>query len=377
MKTMKSVFGFASAFRGGDPSLLTIQNQISVVDAKIDKILAAPIKMANQHYETALREIQFGKCDQAQETLDKVIDEAMRAFHYTMENGMSVETFQECLKAIKLQVFAKVLKYSYNPDQKYFQPLNTLSGINKSMIAEELESLVKQCIEASKQIPVNTYVPGAATHKSTIQDTLDQILKLTYPYLSFGFGWTNNSSSARQLTYGGDEDNYRKITVNHNYIPEGEPDHTELDLNILDYETNDYIPVKIWKSSSYVFYRFGRDPAVGHEITTPEMEIEIILKSQNSVEISSSGVASYQRRSSMGRYILVGEHNRAYYYKKEEGKDRFLFKGSNGWWVGKDPNIDDGFLFNWSMSDGVPPQDWKYKWYLTYYDDPHLIAFGS
>ena len=63
--------------------------------------------------------------------------------------------------------------------------------------------------------------------------------------------------------------------------------------------------------------------------------------------------------------------------EKEEGKDRFLFKGTNGWWVGKDPNIDDGFLFNWSMSDGVPPQDWKYKWYLTYYDDPHLIAFGS
>ena len=63
--------------------------------------------------------------------------------------------------------------------------------------------------------------------------------------------------------------------------------------------------------------------------------------------------------------------------KKEEGKDRFLFKGTNGWWVGKDPNIDDGFHFNWSMSDGVPPQDWKYKWYLTYYDDPHLIAFGS
>jgi len=220
LRTVKSVFGFASsAVRGGDPSLLSIQNQISVVDGKIDKILAAPIKMANQHYETALREIQFGKCDQAQETLNKVIDEAMRAFHYTMENGMSVETFQECLKAIKLQVFAKVLKYSYNPDQKYFQPLNTLSGINKSMIAEELESLVKQCIEASKQIPVNAYVPGAYTQKSSIQDTLDQILKLTYPYLSFGFGWTNNKISTMQLTHGGEYDRpiHRKITESQLY----------------------------------------------------------------------------------------------------------------------------------------------------------------
>ena len=108
-----------------------------------------------------------------------------------------------------------------------------------------------------------------------------------------------------------------------------------------------------------------------------EMEIDIIMKSQNSVEISSSGVASYQRGSSMGRYILAGQHNGSFYYKKEEGKERFLFKGSNGWWVGKDPTIDDGFLFNWSMSEGVPPQDWKYKWYLTYYDDPQLTAVGS
>ena len=179
-----------------------------------------------------------------------------------------------------------------------------------------------------------------------------------------------------QLTYEAYGAICRKITVNHNYIPEGESDHTELDLNILDDETNTNIPVKIWKSATHVFYRFEKDPAVGHEISTPEMEIDIIWKSQNSVEISSSGVASYQRGSSMGKYILAGEHNGSYYYKKEEGKERFLFKGSNGWWVGKDPTIDEGFLFNWSMSEGVPPQDWKYKWYLTYYDDPQLTVYG-
>ena len=74
------------------------------------------------------------------------------------------------------------------------------------MIAEELESLVKQCIEASKQIYVKyRYVPGASAQKASIQDTLDQILKLTYPYLSFGFGWARtNSSSFMQMTYGGD-----------------------------------------------------------------------------------------------------------------------------------------------------------------------------
>ena len=61
-------------------------------------------------------------------------------------------------------------------------------------------------------------MPGSSKKKSKIQDVLDSILKICYPYMSQGFGWTDFQTDLTS------DDATIDVKLHPEYIPEGAED---------------------------------------------------------------------------------------------------------------------------------------------------------
>ena len=69
-----------------------------------------------------------------------------------------------------------------------------ISVTTKNLIATELKRWVDKCILLKKNVKITgAWFPGnsAKKQKSEAQNVLDSILKICYPYISQGSGWTN------------------------------------------------------------------------------------------------------------------------------------------------------------------------------------------
>ena len=81
-----------------DATMYKIQELLKRVEANIDKILAAPLKMATTFFETIGTDILTGNYEDAFDSIQRLDSEATKAFFYADGSNISVKCFKECAK---------------------------------------------------------------------------------------------------------------------------------------------------------------------------------------------------------------------------------------------------------------------------------------
>merc|ERR1719187_1499066 len=95
---------------------------------------------------------------------------------------------------------------------------------------------------------LNRFVPGGTKRiKGKIQDLIDSVLRVTYPYISEGKGWTK---MMQDIPF---DRKHVSLTVDPNLLPDGEEDGAELLLGRKqEGEEVDILRVKIWRKDGMV-----------------------------------------------------------------------------------------------------------------------------
>ena len=83
-------------------TLNQIKRGIERVEKKVDRIMEVPMKNAITFFKNANTEIMNESFADAYQSLDKVIVKANEAFELTATKDINIETFSECMKAMKM-----------------------------------------------------------------------------------------------------------------------------------------------------------------------------------------------------------------------------------------------------------------------------------
>ena len=107
----------------------------------VNKVLSAPYKMASSKLQSAMNELLCHDYKSAFDSLNKVIDLAEQAFHYTAGKNLDKDSFRDITRVLRMAAFAKILKYSFCEEKKIFQPYFLLEEKYQRLIGAELETL--------------------------------------------------------------------------------------------------------------------------------------------------------------------------------------------------------------------------------------------
>ena len=167
-------------------TLNQIKRGIERVEKKVDRIMEAPMKNAITFFKTANNEIMMGRFADAYQNLNLVVVKSNEAFELTANKDINTDTYSECLKAMKLIVYATILKYSFNKEKEIFEIYAKLSNSIKKLIAIQLEEINEKCIKLKKNVKTTIWGFESKEKLEQSQDVLDEILKITYPFISEG-----------------------------------------------------------------------------------------------------------------------------------------------------------------------------------------------
>ena len=209
--------------------LMTVKN----IKKGIDKILKTPLKTALENFEFILICVETGNFELAFEKLPVLEEDAMKAFHYMdEENKISVDDFKECAKAVRLHMFAIILRASYDRERKIFTRPEKLQENKALLIGRALEKIARSCIEQKENVSTDEWgffnsSKSKIQIKSEAQDCLDQILKLAYPHISRAKKFTDIK---KQLTMS--DDGICKFRLLPEFLPMGYEDITQLIVGV-------------------------------------------------------------------------------------------------------------------------------------------------
>ena len=202
----------------------------------------------------------------AQETLKKVIDESMTAFYYSAgKKKGSRKVFLERMTAVQLIIFCKKLSESYDEEKNCFIPYAMLDEKKKCIIGGELEVWTKKSMEEKSKVNTKTFFLTDEGKKNTLQDYLDCVLKISYPYISESRNLTSMNSKISST-----EDQI-EIKVVPSLLPVGEEDYSVLPLCKRTYHdgSSTSIKIQIWRTESDVHCKYtntAKCPFIIHKI---------------------------------------------------------------------------------------------------------------
>ena len=244
LETAEHVFNVGSGFTKLDMTGFTLNRIKSIVEnieKKMDILLKTPFKKALDYLKSAITFITKQMYEEAFHKLDTVEQEATTAFHFSSQGEKSTATLRESISAVKLLVFSKVMRCCYDKEKKVFLPYRILKMNIKGAIAEELEKLVKDCLSLSEEVKSKKWFLSKAK-ENEIQDTVDTVLTITYPYISEGLGWTNSFTEIPQGSY-----IEFVITLNLQYIPYGEEDKTMVIVGTMTGKKSRPVKCYMWR----------------------------------------------------------------------------------------------------------------------------------
>ena len=122
-----------------------------------------------------------------------------------------------------------------------------LAKRTKLLIADELERLVRDCLQQLKKMMKKKKWFHSKKKGIEVQDTADVVLTMTYPYISEGKGWTNMKTKIEL-----DQPAPLDIVVKPQYIPDGSEDKAELCVGIKIGKERSTVRSSIWKSEGYL-----------------------------------------------------------------------------------------------------------------------------
>ena len=165
-------------------TLHKIKKTVEKIDRKVSKQLRAPLLNAIDHFNEVIDYFMSKKYEKAYDTIDKVLNNATDAFNKISDKNIDMETFADCVKSVQLLIFSKIIRESYDKKKQIFLPYVKLSKNKKNVISRFVERNVEHCIALKETVKVPMLTLDREKKKSIIQDMLDSILQLAYPYVS-------------------------------------------------------------------------------------------------------------------------------------------------------------------------------------------------
>ena len=349
---------------------------VKKIEKGVDKILKTPLKTALENFDLILDAVETGNFEIAFEKIPILEEDAMKAFHYMdgHEKKITIENYKECSKAVKLHMFAIILRTSYDRERKMFTTPDKLQENQVLFIGKALEKIARKCLDQKEKVKTKSWGFEQDSIKSEAQDCLDQILNLAYPYIS----------RAKKLT-----DIKKKIYISNNGLPKfrllpellpmGYEDITQLTVGVqIDEKGNKSVSrIGVWRNETHVYFEYKGirfDNPIISESEPVDMELPCPV-----LTLSALGEAGWMWPKCLGDYCPTGaEHRGRPVYRNSFG--RYLYSLEEGGW-GVDASVGDSKPVMRSTSPAPRPalcQDWEY-WIFDedgYYDaDEDIIIY--
>ena len=351
-----TVAGIASKI---DLSALTMQQMkhgIKIVNGKLDKILAEPLESSieslhqannyasNRLYPSAFRELQ------------RLLPVVQKAKNYKKGSGISVENFAGYIQASRIQMYARIMIDCYNSKKKMFLPFQTLPSNAKKSTCESVVDLVNKCLEQQKNVETKTMFLQSSSKKSEVQDTIDSLLIVAYPYISELQKWTSMKTSI------GADPKSLSIEVMPMYLPEGYEDATEVNLGVIDAKTKVLVKSKLWRTDNKVNASlWGCKTEKKFRDFSKPLDMSL-MRTPHFVMSSDGGVEKEYGGLFMGQFEQ--EDNNDYSYQLSDTvKGQFIpvycyRVAMKGWFIGE--SMEDAVVRTKTDTEFVPTDGWEY-----------------
>jgi len=325
------------------------------IEKGVDKILKTPLKTALEHFGSILDAVETGNFEIAFETIPVLKEDAMKAFHYMDdEKKISVENFKGCTKALKLHMFAEILRVSYDRERKIFIMPEKLQENQVVLIAKALEKIARKCINQKEKVKTKSWGFEQGSIKSEAQDCLDQILILAYPYISRAKKLTDIK---KQLTMS--DPSLSKFCL----LPELLPTQTQLIVGVQTDEKGEksVARIRVWRNETHVYYE--HKGVVFYKPIISECEPVDMEDAWHTgpFTLSATGGARNKWPLYQSDYSLTKEEHRGRpVYRSSEGHSLFSLK-YGGW--GVHFNVGDRWPVMRTTSPAPSPalcQHWQY-----------------
>ena len=175
------------------------------------------MKLASRYYDDALDMIRCRKFRDCFDNLNKIIEKASEGFHYTADKEINIETYKECIEAVTLIAAANILKNCYDHSTSCFLPYFSQDKPTRQLIGKVLERWVKDCIKLKENVAISSWMPGSSREELEAQKVLNSILKICYPFISQGHGYSDFSANLASF-------DAVNVTLDPIYIPERSED---------------------------------------------------------------------------------------------------------------------------------------------------------
>ena len=359
LETAEHVFSIGYGFAKVNTTslkLAQILESVQKIEANVDAMLREPLNTAIDFFKSAMNEIENESFKDAYNSLDKVLDNATKALHFVSKKKIGVQCFQESVKAIQLLVFSRILRYSYDEKRDCFLPFATLPAKKIKLIGSALEELLKKSLNMTSNVKTSFF--SKKEQQESIQNTVDQALKMCYSYISQAKGWTNlvTNISPYFVEF--------KITVMPLFVPEGKEDATNVMVGV---KPGDDQPVSVllWRTATHVCSIYG-DIVSLKKISSLTVPMEIDIMNNSAVVVSSNGDAMMYHSSCHGQYYLLDEEKNIYeqiILKPDQTPNYIYFKSGrvDSWHIGPkidSPSTDEIYHDECSRYD-IPETGWK------------------
>ena len=349
-----------------DITMIRILASLKRIEGGLAQILEAPLRKAIDTFEFILKAASTGNFESAYDKLEKLIDNAETAFHYTDKNELSIESYRECAKATRLLMFGHLLKESYDKTRKVFVPPCQLHPNKITLIGQTLEMIVRKCIEQKEKVIITSWGIFRIQNdgkKSEAQDILDSILKFGYPFISRAKKLTTDMT--HKLMIQDFATNHHQVSLLPDVLPMGREDATKLTLGY----SNDsdgkksLVKVIVWKEEDSVWCEY--ENFKGHvKLESDTTEVVMELPVPRPLKLIATGDARKRFLGGLGDYriaITKGQHEGRPVYTNSE--DWNLYSLPDGTW-GVDCDVGDSQPEMRSTDKATSPdlcQNWEYK----------------
>ena len=269
---------------------------------------------------------------------------------------------------MQIILFAQMMRFSFDEENNIYIPFNLLPLENQNLLTKQISDHVKEILDLEKIIKIGGFFRKSKTEKHKKQNLVDSILRIAYPYISEGRGWSSVWTKLPPM-------GKIEITVLPEFVPDGKEDKTRVSIGI---SHGKRVEVFIWRSEH------GLEVSTTSEkfsFSDPGEEMRIHIPIQT-LMMTSTGLSADYYGGSFGEYQQVGEHEGAVLYQQTHtvaGEVYKLYRNQKGWRVGSSFN---GARLRSSKSErksDVPPKTgWKYSGKEQWIADPALtLELGS
>ena len=213
------------------------------------------------------------------------------------------------------------------------EKVRKLPGNSLIFVLRELEDIISRSSAQKSNVKVKSFgFFTSDSKKSEVQDLLDSILKIAYPYISQARKLTDMTKQVEYSSSG----NGLKFSLLPEALPVGYEDKTPV---IIGFQTNkigikSVVKVQVWRGNQSVYCEY-KDVMFSKPITgeTAPVKMEDAV-CHRPLTISATGKALAWWSGWFGDFTITGEeHEGRLVYKNSEEPPAYIFSEEDGTWA--------------------------------------------